>query len=187
MNNQFAYIDIKEPSDKEIKMYHLDMKLAETESKHIVYPYLHGDMVELSNKVQYDYLVIGSHRRNSKVPSETERINNMKNASCKRPARFVISRDDRVWADNTHWTLSFILNNQSACIKDVPSYIVDFRNEVPTIININHSVYDSVSCILNAIECAYAIQKRLDNGWRPISIKFTINDLLNELFQQEEN
>lgn len=183
MNNQFVYIDIKEPDEMEIKKYHLDFKLKEIESKHIVYPNLHKDMVELSHNVQYEYLIIGSHRKNSKILSETERINNMKIASCKRPARFVISRDDRVWADNTHWTLSFVLNNQSACIKDVPAYIIDFRNEIPTIININNSVYDSVSCILNAIECAYAIQKRLDNGWRPVSIKFTINDLLHELFQ----
>lgn len=183
MINHFTYIDIKEPSEKEIKNYRLDLKLVETESKHIVYPNLHKDIVDLSYKVQYKYFIIGSHHKNFKIVSEIERINNMKNALCKRPARFVISRDGRVWADNTHWTLSFILNNQSACIKDVPSYVIDFRNKIPSIIDINHSVYDSLSCILNAIECAYAIQDRLDNGWRPISIKFSINDLFNELFR----
>lgn len=184
MVNKFHYIDIAYLSEEVIEKYKLNLKIADTEAKHIVCPWLHEDMVELSSKVGYDYLILGSHRCNSRTESEKERIHNMKNTSYKRPARFVISRDGRVWADNTHWTVSYVLNDPSALIKDIPSYIVDFREELPTIASINNSVYDSVICIKNAISSAYSIQERLDKGWRPLPLSFKISDLINELFEQ---
>ena len=182
MINNFVYIDIKHPNVDEIKEYKMDLKLIETEAKHIVSSEVHSEMIELSNKVGYEYSVLGSHRKNSQVVSEIERINNMKNTEYKRPARFVISRDGRVWADNTHWTISHALLDKNSCIMDIPFYIVDFRDNLPKIISINNSVYDSVACIQNAIEGAYAIQERLDKGWRPSTVSFTISDLMEELF-----
>lgn len=182
MNNNFVYINIKQPNIDEIKEYKMNLKLTETEAKHIVYSDLHNEMIELSHKVGYEYSVLGSHRNNSCVASEIERINNMKNTECKRPARFVISKDGRVWADNTHWTISYAIKDKNSCIMNIPSYIIDFRPNLPKIININNTVYDSVTCIQNAIESAYAIQERLDKGWRPSTISFTILDLMEELF-----
>lgn len=110
----------------------------------------------------------------------------MKNTSYKRPARFVISKYGRVWADNTHWTISYVLNNFSALIKDIPAYMIDFREELPTIISINNSVYDSVICIKNALQSAYSIQARLDKGWRPLSLEFKMSNLINELLEKRD-
>ena len=182
MINRFEYIDIKYPSTDEIRKYRMNLKLTDTEAKHIVFPNLHNEMIELSNKVGYEYSVLGSHRNNSRTASEIERINNMKNTEYKRPARFVISKDGRVWADNTHWTISYALIDKNSRIIDIPSYVVDFREQFPKIISINNSVYDSIICIQNAIESAYAIQERLKKGWRPSTISFTILDLMKELF-----
>lgn len=56
MINRFKYIEIDDLDEKDIKKYKLNLKLIDTESKHIVYPQLHKDMVDLSSKVGYDYL-----------------------------------------------------------------------------------------------------------------------------------
>lgn len=123
MISEFKYTSISDVSNEECQKYKLITKLKDTQSKHIVCFENHQDIEMLSHKVGYEYLRLGSHRKYSRIASEIERINNMSISGSKRPARFVITTDGRIWADNTHWTIAYLLNNPSAKIIDIPSYI----------------------------------------------------------------
>ena len=160
-------------------------KLIDTHSKHIARINESTNTVHrLSQKVGYNIDIIGSHRKTI-LEDERQRIQNMKNATCLRAARFVISSDGRVWADNTHWTIAYILRfGCDVTLKDIPSYVVDFRSNIPIIIEYKNILFDSLYCIKSAVACAKRIQDRLDNGWRPIDISFTINDLINDLYDK---
>lgn len=171
--------------DKENQDYSeiFNYKLINTHSKHIAYiNEMTHELHKLSLKVDYNIDVIGSHR-NTTLEDERQRIQNMKNSSCLRAARFVICSDSRIWADNTHWTIAYILKfGNSVTLKDIPSYVVDFRNDIPIIIEYDNILFDSMYCIKSAIACAKRIQDRLDKGWRPINTSFTINDLIKDLY-----
>ena len=161
----------------------INYKLINTHSKHIAHindtTYkLH----ELSQEIGYNIDIIGSHR-NTVLEDERQRIQNMKNSTCLHAARFVISSDGRIWADNTHWTIAYILKmGYDVTLKDIPFYIVDFRKEIPAIIECDNILFDSTYCIKSAIACAKRIQDRLNNGWRPLNITFTIYDLIKDLY-----
>jgi len=58
---------------------------------------------------------------------------------------------------------------------------VDFRNEIPTVIDYASTLFDSITEIRSAIEVAYNIQIRLDIGWRPKGLNYTIGDLFSVL------
>lgn len=160
-------------------------RLVDTQAKHIAYidsktEHLH----KLSIAVEYNIDIIGSHR-NTVLEDERQRILNMKNSDCLRAARFVICEDGRIWADNTHWTISYTMRfGNDVTIRDIPAYIVDFRSSIPTIVEHGNVLFDSMFCIKSAIACAKRIQDRVNNGWRPIDISFTINDLINNLYNK---
>lgn len=173
--------------EKDNKYYSeiINHKLINTHSKHIAHiSDITYKVHELSQKVGYSIDIIGSHR-NTVLEVERQRIQNMKNSTCLRAARFVISSDGRIWADNTHWTIAYILKmGYEVTLKDIPSYIVDLRNDTPIIIEYDNVLFDSMYCIKSAIACAKRIQDRLNNGWRPENITFTINDLIKDLYNR---
>ena len=158
------------------------IKIKNVQSKHIASINDNTtDIHELSQKVDYKNSIIGSHRQTI-LEDERQRILNMMKSSCLRAARFVVSKDERIWSDNTHWSISYILRyGNSATIGDIPSYFIDFRNSIPIVINKNNVVFDSSASIKSAIACAKRIQDRIDDGWRPIDISFTIEDLMKDL------
>lgn len=44
-----------------------------------------------------------------------------------RAVRFVITKDGRIWSDNTHWTLAHLIKNgMDVMVGDIPIYVVDF-------------------------------------------------------------
>lgn len=99
-----------------------------------------------------------------------------------RAVRFVITRDGRIWSDNTHWTLAYFLKyGMEITIMYIPMYIVDFREDVPTIFDKNGTVFDSLFDIRNSIASAQRIQERLDKGWRPPNLSYKIIDLNNDI------
>jgi len=160
-------------------------KLINTHSKHIAnIDEATQKWHDLSKQVGYDMDVIGSHRQTT-LEDERRRIQNMKNSSCLRAARFVVSLDGRIWADNTHWTIAYILKyGNMTTIKDIPSYIVDFRNNTPIVVEQKNVLFDSTYCIKSAIACAKRIQDRLNKGWRPMNMPFTIDDLIKDLYKR---
>lgn len=177
----FIYNEITNISEIEINTYLLDTKLTDIQSKHFINLGNNEKLNELSAKVDYKYSVFGSNH-NSNVLEEKNRIINMSQSSCERPLRFVIDSFGRIWADNTHWCIAYILKyGYDVTIADVPAYIVDFRKDIPTIVNIKNTVYDSVSNINNAISCAKEIQNRVDVGWRDLETSYCIKNLIKEL------
>lgn len=181
IKNTFTYVEIINPNTEEFDYYFLNKKLIELESKHFVSIKENPKLYELANKVNYDYAIFGSHRR-ARISDEKNRILNMKKTDCNRAVRFVIDKYGRVWSDNTHWTISYILKlGNDAKIIDVPAYIVDFRQSIPSIININNTLFDSTESIVDAIQCARQIQNRVENGWRDLNISYQIKDLIKEL------
>lgn len=111
-----------------------------------------------------------------------EEPKNMSHSLCHRAVRFVISKDDRLWSDNTHWTLAYILEKGvDALVLDVPMYIVDFRESYPVIYDKDGVVFDSIYDIKCAIASAKRIQERLDLGWRPPELSYTIKQLYKDI------
>lgn len=178
---QFLYKEINDINDNEKVHYLIDTKLLDVQSKHFALPNNNSHLNELSIKVNYDYPIFGSNH-NAVISEEKNRIVNMSKSSCERPVRFVIDNLGRVWADNTHWCIAYIIKyGNDITIGDIPMYIVDFRNHIPEIINVNNTVYDSLSHIKNAIICAKEIQNRIDQGWRDIDVSYCIKNLMKEL------
>lgn len=178
---QFVYEEFNNISDIENDYGLLNIKLLDVQSKHFVFPEKNKYLSELSNRVNYNFSVFGSNH-NAVISEEKNRIINMSKSSCERPVRFVIDNFNRIWADNTHWCIAYILKyGNDTTIGDVPMYIIDLRNHVPKIININNTVYDSLNHIKNAIICAKEIQNRIDQGWRNIEVSYCIKDLISEL------
>lgn len=106
----------------------------------------------------------------------------MSHSLCHRAVRFVISKDNRLWSDNTHWTLAYILEKGVyALVLDVPMYIVDFRESYPVIYDKDGVVFDSIYDIKCAIASEKRIQERLDLGWRPPELSYTIKQLHQDI------
>lgn len=186
----FSYVAFKKnnwPSD--IASY-MDTLLVNTESKHVA---LKNDATnvffQLSEKVEYNNTILGIHRT-SIIKNEYLRIRNMSNSPCLRAVRFVITKDNRIWSDNTHWTLAYIYKyGLETRTIDIPLYIIDFRNEFPVIYDCEGVVFDSLSDIEKAIMAAESIQRRLNLGWRPENISYTIGQLFYDMekIAKEEN
>ena len=178
----FTYIDINEFTEEIIDEFFLNTKILNTQCKHYINDMNNQNLAYLAEKVNYRYAVFGSHRK-SNFTAEKSRIINMKNSSCERAVRFVIDKNSRVWSDNTHWSIAYILKyGPNITLKDIPCYIVDFRENSTKIININNTVFDSIDCIKTAINNAMLIQQRLDCGWRDKNISYCFNLLTTSLF-----
>lgn len=160
----------------------LNIKLLDLECKHI--PKLTDKNIKLfldSKKVDYQYLVFGSHREHTRLSDELNRIKNMSRSTCQRAVRIVLTNNNKIWSDNTHWTIAYILKfGKEATLNCIPFYIVDLRSDYPIIIDYDNTLFDSLSNIMKAIDAALQIQDRIDRGWRK-NINYTISDFLNSL------
>lgn len=178
----FLYISFKKDNWPLDIIPYKNILLDDTESKHVTSKNDKTKIFfELSEKVGYPNTILGIHRT-SIIQNEYFRIKNMSNSSCLRAVRFVITKDKRIWSDNTHWTLAYIYKyGIQSKISDIPFYIIDFRNNLPIIYDCEGVVFDSISDIQQAIAAAKTIQERLDLGWRPIDISYCINQLYYDL------
>ena len=177
-NECFSYVAFKNNDwPLEILSYR-DILLINAESKHVAYKNDATNIFfELSEKVEYANTILGIHRTFI-IKNEYMRIKNMSQSPCLRATRFVVTKDNRVWSDNTHWTLAYIYKyGMKTRIADIPLYIVDFRDKLPVIYDCGGVVFDSLSDIKKAIVAAKSIQERLDLGWRPQNVSYTIGQL----------
>jgi len=178
----FQYVNFEIENPPLTIAEHLCKKLEDTESKHVAdYRKRTEIFFEHSNLVGYPNTILGIHR-NACIENEYYRIQNMSHSLCHRGVRFVISRDNRLWSDNTHWTLAYILEKGTeALVSDIPMYIVDFREAYPIIYDKGGVVFDSIYDIKCAIASAKRIQERLDLGWRPFELSYTIKQLHQDM------
>lgn len=157
----------------------LPLKLVKLECKHI--PYVDNKTKELHQNainIGYDNDIFGSHRIYTNIFDELGRIHNMAQTSCLRAVRIVITQDGRIWSDNTHWTISYLFRyGKDTELREIPFYVIDFRTEIPTVINYSSTLFDSITEIKKAISAAKNIQARLNMGWRNGGLNYTIEDL----------
>ena len=161
----------------------LPLKLLELECKHI--PYLDDQTTRLhqnSLNVGYDNDILGSHRIYTNIFDDIDRIYNMSQTTCLRAVRIVITQDGKIWSDNTHWTISYLIRyGKNTKLQDIPFYVIDFREDIPIVINYNYTLFDSITEIKKAVNSAQNIQIRLNNGWRNNGLNYTIGELFSAL------
>ena len=153
--------------------------LGSTESKHVpqsVESPLIDELIELARAMGYANPKMGAHQ-GMNAHEDRQYVRALVERTELRPLKFVLTRDGRVWADNTHWTLAAVLKHGlDQTIADVPHYFVDFTDPRALVINRPESLlglrFD------DAVRKAGWIQERLDLGWRPPTVSFTIEDLL---------
>lgn len=157
-------------------------KIVDVESKHVAdFRDTTEKFFKYSDIVGYSNTILGIHR-NTSIKNELFRVQNMCQSICNRAVRFVITKDERIWADNTHWSLAYILQTGIATlISDIPMYIIDFREPFPIIYDKEGVVFDSINDIKNAIASSERIQNRLNLGWRPLGDSYTIGRLYQDL------
>lgn len=169
-------------NSKELKKL-LSIKLKELESKHIPYinnktKILHQNALEIG----YTCDIFGSHRRYTDLVDEIERIRNMSLTPCLRAVRIVLTSDGKIWSDNTHWTIAYMLRYGSDTqLRKIPFYVVDFSNNIPIVIDYKYTLYDSMTEIRNAVRAAKNIQDRVNAGWRNNKLSYTIRELAEAL------
>lgn len=178
----FIYIVFKKDNWPSDIISYRDILLTDVESKHVAFKNDATDIFfELSEQVEYENTILGIHRT-SIIQNEYLRIKNMSQSPCLRAVRFVIAKDNNIWSDNTHWTLAYIYKyGLETRISNIPLYIIDFRNKLPIVYDCEGVVFDSLSDIKKSMAAAMSIQKRLDLGWRPQNISYTIGQLYRDI------
>lgn len=158
----------------------LNRTLGSLECKHVV-SLSAIKIYRLSLHVGYDWVVFGSHRKGS-LESEKLIIDHMANDNrFNRPMRVVYGPDGRLWADNTHTCMAYMKRYGSDTkLKEVPFYVVDVREDIPSVISFNGSVNSSLEDISQAVECSLQIKGRIVNGIRPAELGWTIKDMSEE-------
>ena len=107
--HSFQYVDYRLEKVPISIIEFLSKRIEDIESKHVAnFKESTRIFFELSEKVGYPNTILGIHR-NSNIQNEYFRIQNMSQSLCNRAVRFVISKDGRIWSDNTHWTLAYLL------------------------------------------------------------------------------
>lgn len=179
---EFKYVNYEIENPPITITNYLCKKIEDAESKHVAdFRYETKIFFERSDLVGYPNTILGIHR-NARIKNEYFRIQNMSSSLCTRAIRLVISRDGRLWSDNTHWTLAYILKKGvDTLVLDIPMYIVDFRESYPIIYDKEGVVFDSIYDIKCAIASAKRIQERLDLGWRPSELSYTIKQLHQDI------
>jgi hypothetical protein len=158
----------------------LNRELTSLECKHVV-SLKNKNIYDASVNAGYEWVVFGSHRKGSLETEEKIILDMTKDAKFNRPIRIVYSKDERLWADNTHTTMAYINRyGENVCLKDVPFYLVDIRGVIPVIASIHNSVSNNFDDIYSAFACSERINDRLDKGVRPIDMSWTIKDLKEE-------
>ncbi|MER8513721.1 hypothetical protein NKH47_12305 [Mesorhizobium sp. M1060] len=155
--------------------------LADLQSKHTV----PGDMSPVSialrrlgADVGYPYADIGTdHRRDH--GADRVYVARMAVEAQLRPIKIVITRCNRLWADNTHWALAALRKFGPGChIGDVEHYVVRFVGMGPELLALPPTMGEAER--REAIRLASSIQTRLDAGWRPHSVSYTIGQLFRD-------
>lgn len=180
--HRFQYVDYANKNIPSPIANYLLKKIGDVESKHVAdFRDTTEKFFKYSEIVGYPNTILGIHR-NVSITNEFFRIQNMCHSICNRAVRFVITKDERIWSDNTHWSLAYILKNGiTTLISDIPMYIIDFREAFPIIYDKEGVVFDSINDIKNAIASSERIQNRLNLGWRPLGNSYTIEQLYQDL------
>ena len=161
----------------------LNTKLADVEVKHIArIDKSNHHLIDLAQKVGYEWALLGA-RKEFSVDDARERVEGMSRSWIERPIKIVLTKDGRIWADNTHWSMSYVKKyGKDTLVGDVPFYIVDLRKRKPVIVSYNDSVKQNHDDIIATVKAAQEINKRLGLGWRPEGVYYKLSDLMHEIW-----
>lgn len=164
--------------------------LGNLHAKHIMNSSTETELVEKYAEVGFkslgleNRLKFGAHRGGS-VSSEKAIIESMRATGFKRPVRLVITKDGRIWSDNTHTTVSWVLRlGNWAMVCEIPYYVVDLRGEMPTVYGGAGVLSDSMKDIRLAIACSYRIERLVEAGYRPLDVAWRIADVMRNLYKE---
>jgi hypothetical protein len=152
--------------------------LRDAQSKHIPED-LTGPLADLfkalASGVGYPFARIGTHKRRS-ADADRDAVRRMATLAPPRPVKLVVTRNGLLWADNTHWALAALVRHGvDAQVRDIPHYFVDLRGDPPAVVRRPTSL--SGEHLRLSVAYAAKIQDRLDRGWRPSEVSFTVGDL----------
>lgn len=183
---EFIYMDYESAKTKGKYEWLEEIKLIDLHCKHIMKISLYTkhvfDSAERAFRAQNvpNRVIWGVHR-NGTEESERNIIKKMISDNFSRPVRIVIDQFGRVWADNTHTVISWVIRKGVECrLKDIPFYAVDLR-ETTKIISINGTVHDSVKEIKTAIACADRIKRLIQFGYRDVGTDWKIRCLMIDI------
>lgn len=172
----FYKINTKLPS--EIIAYSNQL-IKDTECKHIAIntPLSTAKIFqEKASIVHYEYCYM-SLKDNYDINKNHEYVRFMSETPNFRPAKYIIDKSGRIWADNTHTSLSIMVRNGIfAPIKSADYFFVDLRNgniifQPNNLPILSNDIYSKI--IFNALK----LQQRIDKGWRPVSLSYTLENL----------
>lgn len=115
---------------------------------------------ELGRKVGYDQVIWGYRcglwgRYDVNRIVQLGQIQRVISKGIKRPVRIIIGYQGTIWIDNLHTCIASILcYGENMKISDMPVYIVDMRDDVPIIVDINRSVSFDYDKIAGVIQCS---------------------------------
>lgn len=155
--------------------------LARAESKHCA-PGVGSDISVqlriLAEKVGYAFADIGAEAQRS-ADEERAYVTTMAAALQIRPIKIVITSCSKIWTDNTHWTLAALRRYGRDCtIGEVPHYVVQFTDRGARLIAPPPTMNESAA--IESLRLAGNIQQRLDLGWRPLAISYTVGELFQD-------
>lgn len=129
-----------------------------------------------ASMVNYEYCFM-SLKNNYDIMDNHEYVRRMAETPNFRPAKYIIDKSGRMWTDNTHTSLSIMVRNGiSAPINSADYFFVDLRDE-NIIFQPQHLPILSETIYSKIIFNALKLQQRIDNGWRPVPLSYTMEEL----------
>lgn len=174
----FYYKDISECKDVE-EEYKLKL-IKDLECKHYIVLNDKSQLIHNLGISAWCPNILWGYYRNATVETETEFINQMIKDKFMRPSRIVIDKYGRWWGDNTHTLISHIWRGKRY-LHEIPIYIIDVRNDIPVIIDINNTVIRVDEDMKMAIASGLRVNHHIEKGWRPENISWTVKDLIENM------
>jgi cytochrome c biogenesis factor len=137
----------------------------------------------LAQKFGKPFVVFGSHKDYTPL-QEQEEIAFLAWQKSLVPLKLVLVPDGRIFTLNTHRSLAYMMRfGQNVRIGQVPFVLFDFSNFAhPQIVDVNGSV-TAVKNLQNLYQSALDLTDRVQNGWRPKNMSYTLQDLHNQLIE----
>lgn len=137
---------------------------------------------ELGQKVGYKQVIWGYGEGYSELYEmnrvvHLSRIQRIVYDKLKFPVRIVIGEQGVPWVDNLHTTIAGILCfGEDMLLSEIPVYIVDMRENIPVLVNVESSIDMNYKGIAGIIDCA---EKRIARVHKDLyDIKYTIGEFM---------
>lgn len=132
----------------------------------------------LASDVAYPFADIGADMRRP-LDADRRYVQAMIKAMRIRPLKIVMTPCGRLWTDNTHWTLAALYKYGRSCaLGETPHYLVRLDSNRSSMFNQPSSMGEEAR--REALHLAGNIQRRLEVGWRPLAVSYTVGELFED-------